>query len=319
MSTTISWVCETPGHPVHYVRCLAPVFYGAQNLYSAGIKVIQGYIPDADTYVFQRPFKASLPLIKQAKTNGHVVLFDFDDPLWLIARDENRNQVGTEYTKNLVECIKYCDGIICSTEPLADSLKQHVYSKLIKQCKPHIPNLPPIVVFTNAAQPCPTPTSHDLTIFWGGCGNSKLAQVDNAWIEALKVKAAEGFKIVSAVDIPIPQEKFEVTNWANFLSSVASYRPLYYVAPLKDNPEAQCKSDLKELEAWRLGAKFVGQGPCYSNGLPFNATKQEILNAFDTATIPHFDATRDMGSLTYTEYWATIYTGEWLTQLGRIN
>lgn len=273
-----------------HVRFRAAAEYNLPRLDKAGIRFQFNpkEIDEEEAVVFQRPTSdETLEMCREAYSRWKApVLIDLDDPIYReeVMKGTKYENAFKETYKGMIDVLKnHCDGIVVSTEALGKDLEK-ITNK-------------PIVIMPNAVNPHYTPKKHTKTILYAGAGE-RAGDFSQEWRDSIKAMQKKGYKFISTTNIGLEDERFAYVPAVDFHNAIRYIAPEYYISPLADNLLNRCKSDLKELEAWMLGVKFLGG----INSVP----------DFKKAKVPTFDKTRDYTTPEYLRNFIGAYSGMWL-------
>ena len=275
-----------------YIRFANPTNYNFARYREMGIHfhLNPKEIDEEDSVVFERPASEELMEMQREMyaSSKMPVLMDFDDATWNLDifehTDEKNREAARKHYKQVQDLMaNHCDGIIVSTFYLGQEAQ-----KVTKK---------PILVMPNAVNPNFAPTKHHKTILYAGAGNRNNEFTDE-WIDAIKEMKKKGYKFISTTSLGIEDEKLPMVNPYDHYNRLRYYAPEYYVAPLEDSELNRGRSNLKELEAASINAKFIGG---------INAKPD-----FKNAKIPTLDPHQDYTNAEYAADFLTAYSGIWL-------
>lgn len=192
------------------------------------------------------------------------MVYEVDDDLWNIDSsnvgafrwfingvDDKNNRHAVR--DNLVRNIALADVVTCTTEPLAEILRQWNPNVEI------IPNYLPRWVFE-----WERPHRDELTIGWGGSGTHNMDwEAEGPQIKRFLKRSGTAFRLIGAgvrhgYDLGLPMDQVSAAGW---IDSVEGYwRSIDYdigVIPLRHHVFNQSKSALKFLENSALGIPTV--------------------------------------------------------------
>ena len=244
------------GACAHYRTLLPSIYLGKQGwrtTASAGFSVDDPRIVGADVVILQRhqhPY--FLEWIPKAKAAGQTVLYDIDDSFWHIPKWNPAHAAFNKENLQIVEkIIAACDGVICSTTPLASYIGKRFNAK--------------VSVVANYVEPPiekPIPYTDRLKI--GYCGSvthkGDLPQITKALLHAQKKYKAH------IIFMGIVPDGFPITENTTIVPPVPANRYIHQLqlidfdialAPLQQNFFNVCKSNLKYLEYSVCGAATV--------------------------------------------------------------
>lgn len=208
------------------------------------------------------------------------MVFEVDDDLWNVdstnvgafrwfiqGRDDKENYHNVQ--ENLIRNIALADVVTCTTEPLAEILRQWNPNVYI------IPNYLPRWVFD-----WERPHRDELTIGWGGSGTHNMDwAAEGPQIKRFLKRSGVSFRLIGAgtrhgYDLGLPMDQVSAAGW---IDSVEGYwKTIDYdigVIPLRHHVFNQSKSSLKFLENSALGIPTVASnaGP-YASAIKHGET-----------------------------------------------
>lgn len=256
-----------------WYRCGLPAIYGEWDW--AGISwniksriITTGTIDNFDdknydVVVCQQPYgEAGKTLINEMKNKGAKVLYEIDDFIHGVRKIEHhrfKKTYNKKFVKSHEECMKMCDGLICSTEFLADQYKK--YNPTTYICKVGIDTMRYEVKF---------PPRQHINIGWaGGTGH------DQAVIPMLRsiIPVMKTFQNVGFVSIG--------EEYAQALKGIFDHRVLsvpwvaienvpfaltnidIMIAPGHESKYFKSKSDLRWLESSAVGIPTIASPQIY--------------------------------------------------------
>lgn len=288
----------------YYYRGFLPGVYSGQmvvkdylnKLEQADQSKIAEQMKQADVVVFQRPNnKASYDLIQVLKRSRKKVIFENDDS-YKINKAIDLSKIETdkqkEIAKNLSDytdkIIKLCDGVIASTEFLAEEYKELN---------------PNVAVLKNCIDPldeykCKNNETGKFRIGLIGSVTTnddylhikdqlkELDKRDDITLVVMGAKYRDGSLFNFMKEDAEFWGSFKNIEWHPYCYVLDYMRTLSQLAldlaiiPRKDNYFNRCKSNLKFLEMSLLGIPVIAQG--FSDGRsPYEQDKEHLILAYD--------------------------------------
>lgn len=220
-------------------------------------------IPAYDNIVIQQPGDDRwLEFIKKCQKNGQRVFYEVDDFVHGVHKIEghtNQKQFHKKKIRKMVECMKACDGMIVSTDFLAEQYKK--YNSNIHVCK---------VGIDTARYEVEFPQRSNLVIGWGGGTGHHLAV--GPWLEVVSQLLSEnptvafasiGTRYASALGARHPGQTLDIpwTSIENYPYALSNIDII--IAPTHDSKYYKAKSDLRWLEASAVGIPTVASPTVY--------------------------------------------------------
>lgn len=220
---------------------------------------IEGYSEDEfDLFIVQQPKgKEWIKWIKERQKAGQKVLFEVDDFLHGVSRIKghtHQKDFNKKAIREYVECMKLCDGMICSTEFLSQQYKKYNPNQYV--CKNGID--------TWRYRRVEFPKRDKVVIGWaGGTGHNNamgpwLEVVSEIMLRHEKVSFVSiGVKYGEIMDERHPGRALAVpwTTLENLPYALTHFD--CYIAPFHDSKYFRSKSDLRWLEASAMGIPGV--------------------------------------------------------------
>ena len=243
------------------------------------------------------PGRAQLALFysKLKKECGFKLVTDLDDLQW------DLSPVIASYAKSipnhdqmmlasLKQVLPLFDTVVCSTRYLASRIKSDIGVNAIVMPNGISKSLFGLSKRTSAFTGVPK------VMYAGSLGhftNEIQGDLEGAWIPWIRKHIEDGsidFYIFGEPEFLKDLEgkftKIPYTNFLPFASTVASYKPDFFITPLANNNFNKAKSDLKLKEAAALGAVFIGSD--FANGPYSYAPKEQLVGS--NATVEDLDA-----------------------------
>ena len=289
-----------------WVRCISPLtqFMGP-NDFQVAPSITQIICNNKDALkqtravILQKPTapgRAQIALFysKLKKECGFKLVTDLDDLQW------DLSPVIASYAKNipnhdqmmmasLKQVLPVFDVVVCSTRYLASRIKSDLGVNAVVMPNGVSKSLFGMGHRTSAF------TGKPKVMYAGSLGHftSEIpGDFEGAWIPWIRKHIEDGsidFQIFGEPDflkdLDGKYTKIPYTNFMQFASTAASYKPDFYITPLANNNFNKAKSDLKIKEAAALGAVFIGSDFA---GSPYSyAPKEQLVSA--TATVEELD------------------------------
>ena len=290
-----------------WVRCISPLtqFMGP-NDFQITPSITQIICNNKDALkqtravILQKPTapgRAQIALFysKLKKECGFKLVTDLDDLQW------DLSPIIASYAKNipnhdqmmltsLKQVLPLFDVVACSTRYLASRIKSDLGVNAVV-----LPNGVSKSLF-GMRQRTSAFTGKPKVMYAGNLGHFTAeipGDLEGAWIPWIRKHIEDGsidFQIFGEPDFLKDLDgkftKIPYTNFMQFASTAASYKPDFYITPLANNNFNKAKSDLKLKEAAALGAVFIGTDFA---GSPYSyAPKEQLVGS--NATVDDLDA-----------------------------
>ena len=290
-----------------WVRCILPVtqFMGANDfqVVPSVTQIIcsnKEALKQTRTVILQKPTapgraQIALYYAKLKKECSFKLVTDLDDLQW------DLSPVIASYAKNipnhdqmmltsLKQVLPLFDVVVCSTRYLASRIKSDLGVNAVVMPNGISRSLFGMNKRTSAFSGKPK------VMYAGNLGHFTAeipGDLEGAWMPWIRKHIEDGsidFQIFGEPDflkdLDGKYTKIPYTNFMQFASTAASYKPDFFLAPLASNNFNRAKSDLKLKEAAALGAVFIGSDFASS---PYSyAPKEQLVGA--NATVEELDA-----------------------------
>ena len=290
-----------------WVRCVVPFLQlignKAYNVTPSITQIIctnKEALKQTQAVVLQKPTapgRAQIALYysKLKKECGFKLVTDMDDLLWelppIIAHYaehiENHDQ---KMLASLKQVLPVFDTVVCSTRYLANRVKADLGVIAVV-----MPNGISKSLFGRTKRSSAF-TGVPKVMYAGSSGHFAdgiKGDLEGPWIPWIRKHIADGsidFYIFGEPDFLKDLEgkftKIPYTYFLPFASTVASYKPDFFLAPLANNTFNMAKSDLKLKEAAALGSVFIGSD--FANSPYSYAPKEQLVGV--NATVEDLDA-----------------------------
>lgn len=277
-----------------WYRCALPANYiDADWIGTIGYKEAPGVIiagnmeednPDYDSYetiiVQQVSDKHWLKWIKERQSNGQTILYEIDDfihGIHNIADHRFKSAYSKKRRKLWQMCMEQCDGMICSTQFLADQYKK--YNVSIEVCENAIDTARYDVEFPDREE--------KIVIGWaGGTGHNQAVK---HWLPEIH-KILETYSYVSFISIGAQYADLLATFHPGKTLSIPwgtienfPYLLTHFditLAPVHDSKYFRSKSDLRWLEASAVGTPTVA-------GVVDGSSPYASIQDYETGLLAH--------------------------------
>lgn len=270
----------------------------------AGFKVIQGVENnqlrlervDSNSFVviqrdFSVHFSAYQRIMEFTRRNLIPTVLDLDDYLMNMPED-HPNRTANDYTAALLPlliAIKEVDFVTVSTEPL---------KQLVQPYNPNVKVLPnyideelwsfkePVAVSSQEKDPI-------VLLFMGTTSHTPDLEMISPVLGKLLSKYEGRLKFLCYGPLPpkslqahpfVEYHEGETYNYPAFIKNFLEIQADIAIAPLRDNPFNQCKSNLKFLEYGALGVPGI-----FSNLCPYVGTVADNVNGFVADTLTEWE------------------------------
>jgi glycosyltransferase involved in cell wall biosynthesis len=215
-------------------------------------------VADADIVVVQRQCtEGNMQAMQQMKNMGLKIIYDLDDDLWSIPATSPAKQQFDPIMHGFGRCIRLCDALTVSTEPLRTA----VHTALPETKDKKIFVVPNAVDFDYLhIAPLPKPAGR-VTVGWGG-SNTHQGDVEIAWSVLPKLLDELSQLYIEFVGMAPPERLHghpRVRERAfcpvgEYISRFPTWGWDIMIAPLADIRFNNSKSNIRVLEAAAVGA-----------------------------------------------------------------
>lgn len=235
-----------------YYRCMLPAKALSREKYleaDVSIVISTKHITYYDTIILQRSCSEGiLELVDFAKENGRPVIYELDDDLFNIPRDNPAHNFYTIKRKNIaIKILRKCDAAIVTNNYLADKLKSHGWVKKVFV----IPNFIDFSLFKQKEE------NGKLVLGWAGTMThyNDLMPI----IPILKqIKNSHGIGLIFIGWKPPGIEEDKYIQFQNYEDYIRSLNEIDIgIAPIIDNEFNRSKSYIKILEYNACGIPAV--------------------------------------------------------------
>lgn len=239
-----------------------------------------------DVVMFQRPNNEHIvELMSLTKQKGKIVVFDDDDTFkigeGIVPQNEDEALFAEKVNKNRTKALRISDGAICTTEFLAQELREIQPNTVVipncidpddeGECEPNETGMPRILILGSVV------SNDDWHI-----ARKAIEQVaDRVTFVLMGVPEAgkygtydEDMKFWNT----LPHvEKHGFTLFGDYYNTIQNLAVDIAIAPRADNYFNRCKSNLKFLEVSLFGIPFIGQA-FSDNKSPYQVNEKDKDN-----------------------------------------
>lgn len=239
-----------------------------------------------DVVMFQRPNNSHIvELMALTKQKGKIVIFDDDDTFkvgdGIVPQNDEEREMADKVTKNRTKALRICDGAICTTEFLAQELRE---------IQPNTVVIPNCIDPDDEGESDENTTGMPRVLVLGSVVSNDDWHIARKAIESVKDR-------VTFVLMGVPEkgkygtydkdmefwdtlphiEKHGFTVFGDYYNTIQALAVDVAIAPRADNYFNRCKSNLKFLEVSLFAIPFIGQS--FSDGMsPYQVNKDDADN-----------------------------------------
>jgi hypothetical protein len=207
---------------------------------------------NADVVLLQRPFTAQhVSIAHTIKDAGKILLLDWDDSYVNIPSYNANAHHFKDCLPHVAALSKLADAVTVTSDALKREIESYGAKRVVK-----IPN-----AIDDSLKGIYRAPTRSKSLLWRGAVGGHQADMESGK-QTFFDFAAKGYELIFMGDKPpwsyqVNHRHFTVSDYCNYLCTLARLAPEYVFVPLVDNLFNQGKSDISALEAWLAGAKLI--------------------------------------------------------------
>ena len=221
-------------------------------------------ILSADVVLLQRPWTSQyVSIAKTIKDAGKKLILDYDDNLSVLPPWNPNAHHFADCLQHLQALCSLADGVTVTTQALADSAAVWGASRVVI-----VPN-----AIDDSLKGIVRHQRKPIVLWRGGMSHSADLEEGRAYLTEMN----KTHEIVFMGDKPawaytLKHRHFAVTDYCNYLTTMATLAPEIVAIPLVDHPFNVAKSDIGAIECFLIGAKLWHNGVGEFRKHPVNET-----------------------------------------------